>query len=152
MPSAYVEHVGSTAVPGLAAKPVLDIDVVVPAGDVDAAVAALESAGYVHRGDLGVPDREAFHAPDDDPRRHVYVCRAGSLSVRNHLAVRDVLRRREDLREAYAAVKLAWPPTPRWTSTPMSPASRRCSRTCSRSPTSPPRSDADPALNDPSSA
>ncbi|MCM3515238.1 GrpB family protein [Nocardioides sp. P86] len=107
VPSAYVEHVGSTAVPGLAAKPVLDIDVVVPAGDVDAAVAALESAGYVHRGDLGVADREAFHAPDDDPRRHVYVCRAGSLSVRNHLAVRDVLRRREDLREAYAAVKLA---------------------------------------------
>lgn len=105
--SAVVEHVGSTSVPGLAAKPVLDIDVVVDDDERSAAVAALEALGYVHRGDLGVPDREAFEAPDDGLRRHVYVCRRGSLSVRNHLAVRDVLRRRPDLREEYAAVKLA---------------------------------------------
>ena len=50
--------------------------------------------------------REAFTAPDDEPRRHVYVCTTGSLSVRNHLAVRDILRRREDLRDEYAKVKL----------------------------------------------
>jgi GrpB-like predicted nucleotidyltransferase (UPF0157 family) len=106
VPSAVVEHVGSTSVPGLAAKPVLDIDVVVPAADVPAAVDALESVGYVHRGDLGVTGRAAFHAPDG-PRRNVYVCTAGTASVRNHLAVRDVLRARDDLREAYAAVKRA---------------------------------------------
>jgi len=112
VPSAVVEHVGSTSVPGLAAKPVLDIDVVVPAADVPAAVDALESVGYVHRGDLGVTFREAFHAPDG-PRRNVYVCTAGTPNVRNHLAVRDVLRTRDDLREAYAAVKrtLAADPT-----------------------------------------
>jgi GrpB-like predicted nucleotidyltransferase (UPF0157 family) len=104
--SARVEHVGSTSVPGLAAKPVLDIDVIVEPGDVPAAVAALESVGYVHRGDLGVTGREAFLAPDE-PRRNVYVCTAGTANVRNHLAVRDVLRRRTDLREAYAAVKRA---------------------------------------------
>ncbi|WP_210651954.1 GrpB family protein [Nocardioides sp. SYSU D00065] len=104
--SASVEHVGSTSVPGLAAKPILDIDVIVEAGDVDAAITALGTAGYVHRGDLGVPGREAFHAPGP-PRRHVYVCTAGTTHVRNHLAVRDVLRSRDDLREAYAAVKLA---------------------------------------------
>ncbi|MFC0224639.1 GrpB family protein [Nocardioides zeicaulis] len=63
--------------------------------------------GYVHRGDLGVAGREAFRAPDDDPRRHVYVCTAGTASVRNHLAVRDVLRRDPHLRDAYAAVKRA---------------------------------------------
>ena len=102
---ASVEHVGSTSVPGLAAKPVLDIDVIVAAPDVPRAVVALERIGYVHRGDLGVTGREAFLPPDDDPRRHVYVCEAGTLHVRNHLAVREVLRRREDLREAYAAVK-----------------------------------------------
>jgi GrpB-like predicted nucleotidyltransferase (UPF0157 family) len=104
--SARVEHVGSTSVPGLAAKPILDIDVVVDAAEVTAAVTALESLGYVHRGDLGVTGREAFFAPDE-PRRHVYVCTAGTTNVRNHLAVRDVLRSRDDLRDAYAAVKLA---------------------------------------------
>ncbi len=92
--------------PGLAAKPILDIDVVVDARDVPAAITALESVGYVHRGDLGVAGREAFHAPDA-PRRHVYVCTAGTTNVRNHLAVRDVLRSRDDLRDAYAAVKTA---------------------------------------------
>jgi GrpB-like predicted nucleotidyltransferase (UPF0157 family) len=104
--SARVEHVGSTSVPGLPAKPILDVDVIVEAPDVPAAVAALESVGYVHRGDLGVSGREAFHAPGP-PRRNVYVCTAGTANVRNHLAVRDVLRSREDLREAYAAVKVA---------------------------------------------
>jgi GrpB-like predicted nucleotidyltransferase (UPF0157 family) len=104
--SARIEHVGSTSVPGLAAKPVIDIDVVVDGDEIDGAVAALAGIGYVHRGDLGVIGREAFFAPDDEPRRNVYVCRVGTLSVRNHLAVRDVLRRRPDLRDEYAAVKL----------------------------------------------
>ena len=102
--SARVEHVGSTSVPGLAAKPVLDVDVIVDPADVASGVAALESVGYVHRGDLGVTGREAFHAPGP-PRRNVYVCAAGTANVRNHLAVRDVLRARADLRDAYAAVK-----------------------------------------------
>lgn len=56
---------------------------------------------------MGVLDREALFAPQDGPRRNVYVCVAGTLHVRNHLAVRDVLRRRDDLRDEYAAVKLA---------------------------------------------
>lgn len=107
VPTATVEHVGSTSVPGLAAKPVLDIDVIVDEPELAAGVAALVRLGYVHRGDLGVTGREAFRAPDDDPRRHVYVCRAGTLNVRNHLAVRDTLRGRDDLRDEYAAVKLA---------------------------------------------
>ncbi|GAA1973727.1 hypothetical protein GCM10009798_38670 [Nocardioides panacihumi] len=107
VPSATVEHVGSTSVPGLAAKPILDIDVIVEGVDMDAAVAALVTVGYAHRGDLGVADREAFASPDEEPRRHVYVCRAGTLNVRNHLAVRDALRARPDLRDEYAATKLA---------------------------------------------
>ncbi|KRF32332.1 GrpB family protein [Nocardioides sp. Soil805] len=107
IPGARVEHVGSTSVPGLAAKPILDVDVIVDAEHVPAAVRGLEEAGYVHRGDLGVAGREAFHAPDREPRRNVYLCSAGTTNVRNHLAVRDVLRRRDDLRDAYAAAKLA---------------------------------------------
>lgn len=105
--SATVEHVGSTSVPGLAAKPVLDIDILVDSDDFTAAVSALQAIGYVHRGDLGVTGREAFKPPDEDPKRNVYVCRRGTLNVRNHIAVRDVLRRSPVLRDEYGAVKLA---------------------------------------------
>ena len=105
--SAVVEHVGSTSVPGLAAKPIIDIDVVVDGSEMSEAVAAMGAMGYVHRGDLGVTDREAFKAPDDDPLRNVYVCRRGTLPVRNHLAVRDVLRSHADLRDEYGAAKVA---------------------------------------------
>ncbi|MFC7359664.1 GrpB family protein [Nocardioides astragali] len=112
VPSATVEHVGSTSVPGLSAKPILDIDVVVESSDVSAAVSALESVGYVHRGDLGVTGREAFHAPGP-PRRNVYVCTAGTVNVRNHLAVRDVLRARDALRDAYSDVKTTLAGDPR---------------------------------------
>ncbi len=107
IPSATIEHVGSTSIPGLAAKPIIDIDIIVDPDDIPAGIAALESIGYRHRGDLGVPGREAFFPPDDDPKRNVYLCQRGCLSVRNHLAVRDVLRRRPDLRDQYGAVKLA---------------------------------------------
>lgn len=107
VPVLAVEHVGSTSVPGLAAKPVLDVDVIVERDHVPSAIEALTRVGYVHRGDLGVTGREALAAPDDDPRRNVYVCLADTLHVRNHLAVRAVLRRRDDLRDEYAAVKVA---------------------------------------------
>lgn len=104
--SVEIEHVGSTAVPGLASKPILDIDVVVPRVMMSAVPRILEGAGYVHRGDLGVTDREALQAPDTNPLRHVYVCVAGTLHLRNHLAVRDVLRSVPHLRDRYGAVKL----------------------------------------------
>jgi GrpB-like predicted nucleotidyltransferase (UPF0157 family) len=106
VPVVAIEHVGSTSVPGLAAKPILDIDVIVERHVVGQAIAALEAIGYTHRGDLGVTDREAFLAPDDDPARHVYVCVAGTLHVRNHLAVRDALRASPQLRDRYARTKL----------------------------------------------
>ena len=106
VPVLSIEHVGSTSVPGLAAKPVIDIDIIVERQHVDAAISALADAGYVHRGDFGVTDREALATPDDDPARNVYVCVEGTLHLRNHLAVREVLRRRADLRERYGAVKL----------------------------------------------
>jgi len=106
VPIVSIEHVGSTSVPGLAAKPVIDIDIVVAREHRDAAIRALEAAGYAHRGDLGVTDRESMAAPDDDPRRNVYVCVEGTLHLRNHLAVRSILRERPDLRDRYGAVKV----------------------------------------------
>lgn len=105
VPFLAIEHVGSTSVPGLAAKPVIDCDVVVAQEDVAAASAAMESLGFVPRGDLGIPLRYAFLPPSGWLDVHLYVVVDGSLSLRNHLAVRDVLRRDAALRDEYAAVK-----------------------------------------------
>ena len=73
------EHVGSTAVPGLDAKPVIDLDVVVP-GDaaVGPAIETLAAAGWRHQGDLGITGREAFAPPADAVYHHLYVVVAGS--------------------------------------------------------------------------
>jgi GrpB-like predicted nucleotidyltransferase (UPF0157 family) len=106
VPVRSIEHVGSTAVPGLAAKPRLDIDVVIFAEHVDEAIHALEAVGYSWRGELGIPGRHAFHAPDREPPRSVYVVIDGSLALRNHIALRDLLRRDERLRDEYGAFKL----------------------------------------------
>lgn len=106
VPIVAVEHVGSTAVPGLAAKPIIDVDVVVAKESVDAAINALEATGYSCRGEMGIADRYAFYAPAESPEQHTYVVVDGCLSLRNHLAVRDVLRTHHDLRERYGRQKL----------------------------------------------
>jgi GrpB-like predicted nucleotidyltransferase (UPF0157 family) len=102
-----IEHVGSTSVPGLAAKPIIDIDVVVASSDdVPEAIARLGTLGYRHLGDLGIAGREAFRRPDGLPSHNLYVCPAGIESLRNHLTVRDHLRSHPESREAYGALKL----------------------------------------------
>ncbi|THJ65758.1 GrpB family protein [Arthrobacter echini] len=105
VPVDAIEHVGSTSVAGLPAKPLLDVDVVVQRRHIANAIRALELGGYVHCGDLGLADREALTAPDERPSRSVYLCVADTLHLRNHLAVRDVLRARSDLHDRYGAVK-----------------------------------------------
>lgn len=105
VPAVAIEHVGSTSVAGLAAKPVIDIDVIVARSNMARAIDALERIGYQHRGDLGISDRHALAAPDDGTRRNVYVVADGSLALRNHLAVRDALRSNRSLRARYGALK-----------------------------------------------
>ena len=100
-----IEHVGSTEVPGLAAKPIVDLDVVVPPNQVATAIARLAALGYEHKGDLGVPGREALRHPPHLPRHHVYVCPPGNLALANHLAVRDRLRADPAIASAYGALK-----------------------------------------------
>lgn len=100
-----IEHVGSTAVPGLAAKPVIDIDVVATASTLPAVIERLEAIGYVHRGNLGIIEREAFHAPEDSPRHNLYAVVESSLSLKNHLAVRTYLRTHPDAADSYASLK-----------------------------------------------
>jgi GrpB-like predicted nucleotidyltransferase (UPF0157 family) len=100
-----IEHVGSTAVPGLAAKPVIDCDIVVAEPAVMAASQTLVALGFTPLGELGIPWRWAFKAPERLAGTNTYVVVEGSLSLRNHLAVRNVLRADPDLREQYEAVK-----------------------------------------------
>lgn len=102
-----VEHVGSTSVPGLAAKPVIDIDIILPQwerfGEV---VRRLGTLGFEHRGDLGIPGREAFtRSPRFAFAHNLYVCRPGTPALENHLKLRNYLRSRPDEAARYAALK-----------------------------------------------
>ncbi len=101
-----IEHVGSTAVPGLAAKPLIDIDVVIPLhAKAIISIGRLAGIGYVHQGNLGIQDRESFKSPTGTPPHHLYVCRRGSVALRNHLTLRDHLRQHPGDLTAYARLK-----------------------------------------------
>ena len=81
-PSAAIEHVGSTSVPGLAAKPVIDCDIVVVRRDVAAASEVLTGLGFQPEGELGIPLRWAFKEPERLAGTNTYIVEAGSLSLR----------------------------------------------------------------------
>ena len=101
-----IEHVGSTSVPGLAAKPIIDIDVIVAsAADVAVVIERLSALSYAHRGNLGIEGREAFESPSGLPTHHLYVCVQGNIAVRNHLLIRDYLRGNADAVTAYGLLK-----------------------------------------------
>ncbi len=101
-----IEHVGSTSVPGLAAKPVIDLDVVIAVPDDLGAVAErLHPLGYRPEGDLGVPGREAFTTPPGARPHHLYVCPADSPELARHLAFRDALRADPDTARRYGELK-----------------------------------------------
>lgn len=101
-----IEHVGSTSVAGLAAKPVIDLDIVLPSrNEVRLAVTRLAELGYEHLGDLGIEDREAFRAWPDEPAHNLYVCPRDSVPLHNHVAVREHLRTHPADLAAYARLK-----------------------------------------------
>ena len=102
-----IEHVGSTSVEGLAAKPCIDIDIVtVDRNQVGQCIPILESIGYEYRGDLGVRNREAFKCIDPIHPHNLYVCIDGSDALRNHLVFRDHLRTNSVDRKKYSCLKL----------------------------------------------
>jgi GrpB-like predicted nucleotidyltransferase (UPF0157 family) len=111
-----IEHVGSTAVVGLAAKPIIDIDIIIDdVSHLNKIIPKLADLGYVFRGDLGIQDRYAFSATTDcvpiTPsgrkwlRHHLYCCILGSPSLENHLILRDALRNNPALVKEYALLK-----------------------------------------------
>jgi GrpB-like predicted nucleotidyltransferase (UPF0157 family) len=100
-----VEHAGSTSVPGLAAKPVIDIVLAVPdSADEQAYVPALEAAGYVLRGrEPGWFEHRMFKGPDTDINLHVFT--VGAAEIDRMLLFRDWLRAHGADRDAYLQVK-----------------------------------------------
>lgn len=103
-----IEHVGSTSVVGMSAKPIIDIDVVIPDYTVfDAVVQRLAQIGYTYEGDLGIKDREAFKYTDKPhlQKHHLYVCPQNSAELHRHVTFRDFLRGNPDAVKTYSAVK-----------------------------------------------
>jgi GrpB-like predicted nucleotidyltransferase (UPF0157 family) len=100
--------VGSTSVPGLAAKPIIDMDIVVPSeNEVHPIIERLARAGYQWRGDLGVAGREAFRLDIDEglPPHHLYLVVENNRTHMDHWLLRDLLRADGEAREQYAALK-----------------------------------------------
>ena len=105
-----VDHVGSTSVPGLEAKPVIDIQVSVASLEsLEPFKPIMQSCGYRHFRDPDPVFERAypyFHKPHEWPHsHHVHLCEAGSEWEWKHLAFRDYLRWHADAREEYVALK-----------------------------------------------
>ena len=103
-----IEHVGSTSVEGMSAKPCIDIDVIIKDYSAfDEIVRKLGAIGYIHEGDLGIKDREAFKYTDKPHLmlHHLYVCPQDSEELRRHITFRDFLRKNPEAVKKYSRVK-----------------------------------------------
>lgn len=106
-----IEHVGSTSVEGLWAKPILDIDIIVNDPETThKVIKRLESKGYNHVGNYGVEGREVMKLAHENTEinwmaHNLYVCLADNENVINHLMLRAHLRRNKDAVKAYSDIK-----------------------------------------------
>jgi GrpB-like predicted nucleotidyltransferase (UPF0157 family) len=103
-----IDHVGSTAVAGLAAKPIIDMDIVVAGGDLIApTIERLAAIDYEWVGDLDVAGREAFQLMSEKPlpKHHLYLVTENNRAHVDHWLLRDLLSQDADARDRYAALK-----------------------------------------------
>jgi len=106
-----IEHVGSTSVVGLWAKPILDIDIIVKDTiDSQRVIELLAGVGYIHIGNLGIEGREAFKYVENNPNikwmeHHLYVCLNSCENLQSHLLLRNHLRCNKEAVEAYSEIK-----------------------------------------------
>ena len=103
-----IEHVGSTSRPGMNAKPIIDIDIVVEeASQFQRLKEELSKIGYVHEGDRGIPGREAFDNENVPLNidHHLYVCVKDNAELLRHLKFRDKLRSSPELVNEYNKIK-----------------------------------------------
>lgn len=101
-----IEHVGSTSIPNLAAKPIIDIDIVID-NNINEVKSLLEQLNYIHEGDLGVKGREAFKYTNKTHlmKHHLYVCQKNSCELKRHLQFRDYLKNHPEDVKAYGDLK-----------------------------------------------
>jgi GrpB-like predicted nucleotidyltransferase (UPF0157 family) len=104
-----IEHVGSTSVPGLAAKPIIDILLGVDADDLDRIIEPLERIGYEYNpdGEISLPHRRYFRRllPDGTNTHHLHAVEIGGEFWNRHIRFRDYLRANPSKAEEYAALK-----------------------------------------------
>lgn len=104
-----VEHIGSTAIPGIAAKPTIDLmPVVAREQDLDTCRTPMESLGYFWRGEFGISERR-YSVLENDGKRlfHVHIFAEGNENIRRHTAFRDYLCAHTDEAQAYESAKRA---------------------------------------------
>ena len=103
-----IEHIGSTSVEGMSAKPCIDIDVIIKDYSIfNEIVSKLAAIGYIHEGDLGIKNREAFKYSDKPhlQTHHLYVCPQYSEELHRHITFRDFLRSNTEAVKKYSSVK-----------------------------------------------
>jgi len=103
-----IEHVGSTSVEGLSAKPCIDLDVVIEDDSLlGLLIERLASVGYIHEGNLGIPGREAFRYSNKPHlmAHHLYVCPKDSAELHRHVVFRDFLRLHPEEARRYGTIK-----------------------------------------------
>ena len=105
--SIKIEHVGSTSVEGLSAKPVIDLDIVIEKDKFAIIKELLNKKGYEYEGDLGIEGREAFSysGKEELMTHHLYVCPKDSKELFKHITFRDFLKNNPALASEYSKVK-----------------------------------------------
>jgi len=104
-----IHHVGSTSVPGLSAKPIIDFDIEIADMNIFQKIKErLETLGYRHEGDYGIIGREVFkrNISDEFMGYHMYVCPSGSEEFKRHIKFRDSLRTDPDAVAEYGTLKM----------------------------------------------
>lgn len=108
-----IEHVGSTSVPNLDSKPIIDIDIIYfEDQSFEKIKHGLEKTGYFHNGNQGIEDRDVFKRNGrstnlvlDTVKHHLYVCPVGSKALERHILSRDFLRKNDWARLKYQEMK-----------------------------------------------
>lgn len=106
-----IEHVGSTSVEGLAAKPIIDLDVVIETyNNFEEVKGRLEKAGYYYEGDLGIKNRQAFAYDENEKSEfmthHLYVCPSYSEELHRHIVFRDYMKTSKEDVKKYSEIKM----------------------------------------------
>ena len=103
-----IEHVGSTSIPGMVAKPIIDLDIIIGPGNFDKIRSDLINLDYLHQGDKGLKGRESFKYLGSEPlhNHHLYVIEVGNIHLKKHLTFREFLRLRPELVEEISNYKL----------------------------------------------